>query len=153
MEIAGTAGHHARPGKLAFVNGAPQIDSEKWLRANIAHAGESCLQCLVGVDNPIESARKRGSLHTPNRIVAVCARLQVRVAVDQPRKHPILGEINDRGPGRNHHLRRGRHFGNSLALDDQHHIVTQIVAGGVKQMAGLDVNCGRSRLGHNSGKC
>jgi hypothetical protein len=58
-----------------------------------------------------------------------------------------LREIDDRSPGRNRHLGGWRNFGDALAFDDQHHVIAQVVTGGVEKVTGLDVDRGHGDRG------
>jgi len=64
----------------------------------------------------------------------------MRMAVDQPRQHRGLRQIDHRGARRYCHRKRGGHALTSVVLDDDHHVVTQGFSGGVEQMASADID-------------
>jgi hypothetical protein len=64
------------------------------------------------------------------------------VAVDESGEYPGLGKIDDGGSGGNGELRGGRDFGDAFALDDENHVVARAVAGGIEEVAGLNVDDG-----------
>ena len=75
-----------------------------------------------------------------DRVVAIGARAQVGVAVDQAGEHGGFGEVDDLGACGNLRGVRGLHRLDALALDDDDHVLADVVAGGVEEAAGANVS-------------
>src|ERR1041384_8383951 len=89
-----TAGHNARPGNQAFIDRVTKIDRQKRTRSHITHASKARLKGLVRVDYCGKRALKRGVLEIVYLVIAISARPQMRMAINQSRQDRGMGEID-----------------------------------------------------------
>ena len=133
----------ARSGNVAFVDGVAQINREERRGADITDAGESSFERFARVYDRIEGVIEGRVFETEDRVVAIGARAQVRVAIDQARKHRVVGEIDDGCAQRG--LRSGRNALDAVAFDGDDNVFPDLIGGGIEEASGEDV-CG-SRSG------
>src|SRR5262249_55147571 len=123
---AGTAGHDPRTGNQSFVDRISQIDGKERLGADVAHAGKAGVQGLARVHHRGKRRLKRRVLEAIDFVVAVGARTQVGVTVDQPGKNRGAREIDHGCGGWNGHTRGRTHGLDPVARHHDHHVLADI---------------------------
>ena len=117
---------------------SPQVDGQKRLSPEVADRGEARLDGGLGVLDRGEGTVERGVLEPVDLVVAVGARGDVRVAVDQAGQDPDARQVDDIGAVGDRDFRGRAHALDPLALDQDHLIGAERIAGAVEQAAGLD---------------
>ena len=96
---------------------------------------------------------ERSVLEVVDFVVAVGARTQMSVAIDQAGQNRRLREVDHFGARRNLEIGGGGDALDPLILDHDDHVFANVVAGGVKQAAREDVaDLGRRLVSRRSGR-
>ena len=133
-----SAGHDPRARDETLVDRRAQVDRQERPAADVADRGEARVERDLRVLHRGEGALKRRVLEFGDLFIAVGARADVGVGVDQPRQHGRLREIDHGRAFGLLHL-AGRTDGrDSITLDDDHLVGAQGVARAVEEPAGLD---------------
>ena len=86
---------HVRSGNLAGVDGVAQVHIDVAARAHVAHRRESCHQRSAGIHHAVDGLFRIG-----RRQFAVGVEIGIhrdmRVHIDEPRKHRHAAQIDDR---------------------------------------------------------
>src|SRR5437660_6345893 len=127
-----SASHNPRTNGETLINRVAKIDSEKRRRAHITHGREARFQSSASIAHGKEGMSKGSVLEVVNLVVAIRARRQMRVAVNQAGQHGGMREIDDARPGWNLHLGRRHYRLDPLSLNLNDHRLTYIVAGRVE---------------------
>ena len=94
---------------------------------------------------------ERSALEIVNLVVAVGARTKMSVAIDHPRKHRRLRQVDHFCAWRNLYIGSRGNALDALILNRNDHVFTNVVAGGIKQAPRQDIaglGCGLvSRVG------
>src|SRR5258708_29033483 len=97
---ARSAGHNSRSRDQAFVDGVPQVYSEKRFGSNVTYRGEAGFQSFARIDHRGKGAGKRRVLEVIDFVITVRAGAEMRVTGNQSRKYGSPRKINDGGAGR-----------------------------------------------------
>src|SRR5262249_5515539 len=143
-------GDDARADEEALADRGPQVDGQERLAPEVADRGEARPEGGLGVLDGREGALEGRILEPVDLVVAIGARTNMGMAVDQARKDPGFGQVDDVGPVRDADLPRGTHALDPLTLDQDRLVPAEGVARAVEQAAGLD-DGERRRLGWSVG--
>src|SRR4051812_13655966 len=114
---AGAAGDDPRPDDETLADGIPKIYRQERERADVANRGEAGFEGLAGVHDAGECTLERSVFEIVDLVIAIGARSEVGMAIDQAGEQRSRPEINDLGAILVRSIRRRNELLDTISFD------------------------------------